>query len=313
MTSLAALRRLAAAFATVLIAPCVLAQSAPLRETLQHGDLARTYLMQVPRGGSATVPLVILLHGGTQDAERIWPRTRWPEVARREGVLLVAPDAVDGNWNDGRRVYLSGGDPTAIDDVGFLSELVGSLVARHRADPGRVFVTGASNGGAMAWRFACERSEIVTAIAPVIATMLSDPDRRCPASRPVAVLAIFGTADPLMPFDGSPVRTRTGQMSEPRLSAAASVQWWAQRNGCGTTPVAEDLPDRVTTDGSTVRRFVYPGCPFNADAIRIDVLGGGHTWPGGRTGWLQKQVLGPTNRDIDAAETAWNFFRERRR
>jgi polyhydroxybutyrate depolymerase len=44
--------------------------------------------------------------------------------------------------------------------------------------------------------------------------------------------------------------------------------------------------------------------------LRVD--GGGHTWPGGAQ-YLPVAWIGHTNRDIDATETIWRFFKDARR
>lgn len=294
---------------------CNAEAASPESVEFRHDGLVRTYLIARPADRAPrALPVVVLLHGGTQNAARAWRQTRLPQIAQRERFLLVAPNAMDGTWNDGRSVHLSGVNPRDVDDVGFIVALVAHLVDTGLADASRVYVTGASNGGFMTWRLACERGELVAAIAPVIATMPLDADGQCASAPALPVLSIFGTLDPLVPYDGSPTRTRTGEMTERRLSARQSTDWWASHSGCSSPPRSESLPDKAPGDGSTVVRTSYEGCREGAEVVRMDVVGGGHTWPGSsRRGWLRKRFLGPTNRDIDAAEEIWSFFQRHRR
>lgn len=79
-------------------------------------------------------------------------------------------------------------DRQGVDDVGFLSALIGKLSADYGIPPGRVFATGMSAGGFMATRLACDRADLVSAIAPVAGTLGSGV--RCAPSRPVSVMQI---------------------------------------------------------------------------------------------------------------------------
>ncbi len=72
-------------------------------------------------------------------------------------------------------------------------------MAEGSVDPGRVFVTGVSNGAMLAYRYACEEAERVQAIASVAGSVTVED---CRPSRPVSVLELRGSADPLVPFEG---------------------------------------------------------------------------------------------------------------
>ena len=49
-----------------------------------------------------------------------------------------------------------------------------------------------------------------------------------------------------------------------------------------------------------------------ATPLVVALHGGGHTWPGGYQ-YLPEFLIGKTNRDLDASETIWNFFKGYRR
>ncbi len=283
---------------------------------LVHNGLTRTYFYQAAPGpgrsaqsGAAKPPLILALHGGTLDAGSWWQRGELPQVAREAGAILVAPNAVGGNWNDGRTIFTSGSDPTKIDDVGFLSALIDEMVAKRGADPQRVYLIGPSNGGNMTWRMACERGDKIAAIAPVISTMLAGPETYCAAARPMPVIAFFGTEDQLMRYDGASVPTRDGRQSEPRLAAPATTDFWARVNGCGLEPSRADLPDVEPADATRVARYAYD-CRKGAEVVRYDVIGGGHLMPGTPTPRIEAlaNLLGRGNQDISAEALAVAFF-----
>ena len=74
------------------------------------------------------------------------------ELAEREGFIVVCPEGIENNWNDGRVNERNRAHIEDIDDVGFLRALIQQLGMTHNVDPDRIYVTGASNGGMMSLR-----------------------------------------------------------------------------------------------------------------------------------------------------------------
>lgn len=56
---------------------------------------------------------------------------------RRYGFVVAYPDGIDASWADGRGASVP---PAGVDDVGFLSALIGKLSADYGIPPGRVFM-----------------------------------------------------------------------------------------------------------------------------------------------------------------------------
>jgi polyhydroxybutyrate depolymerase len=308
------LARCVAWISCVILVALGVAANATAREErwILHDGIERSYLIETPDlVESSRPPLVILLHGGTQSASRVWRQTILPELARTHGFILAAPNAVDAHWNDHRTVLFGTNSPSDADDVGFIATLIDDIVANDGADPSRVYVTGASNGGFMSFRVACELTERVAAVGAVIASMPIGPDTYCRPSVPIPIIMIAGTIDPYIPFDGGVVTVR-GRNSEPTLAVPDVARFWARNNGCSLTPTVEDLFDRTSRDRSTVQQWAFDACSSNAPVLLYVVNGGGHMWPtagalptGAR---LAATVLGPVNRDIDASMALWNFF-----
>jgi polyhydroxybutyrate depolymerase len=279
--------------------------------TVDVGGLSRTAILQEPKQAGGRVPVVIALHGGTRQASDIFDRTSWPQIARREGVLLVAPQGENNQWNDGRASTISGKESTA-DDVAFLSALIDVLVRDHNADPRAIFLTGVSNGGLMTMRFACERGSSVGAAAPVIATLPQALATTCRSASPVPALFMAGTADPLMTYDGKPsaILAKRGDTA-PMLSMPATLDLWRQRNRCEDKGTARDLPDLNKNDQSTVTRIDYGPCASGAPVVHYRINGGGHQLPSLQPQQMSSrfsQFLGPQNSDIDGPEEVWRFF-----
>ena len=268
------------------------AQSAP--RSLQVGGVARTYLVHVPPRAPASggYPIVLLLHGAGGSGRRIAAHTGMDRIADREGFIAVYPDGLERRWNDGRRGL------SAADDVAFIRSLLDTLRRQYRVDSTRIFASGISNGAMLAHRLACDLPGVFAAIAPVAGAMPAAIAERCRQPK-VSMIAIQGTADRLVPYAGGSVGERG-----PVLSARATAEHWARASGCGATPAAESLPDRIR-DGTRIQRFTWTGC--DRGIALYAVIGGGHTWPGGPGG--TSRLIGSTTREIDGAEVIWGFFR----
>jgi polyhydroxybutyrate depolymerase len=132
----------------------------------------------------------------------------------------------------------------------------------------------------------------------------------CHPARPLPLLLMNGTADPLIPYAGGVVEDRRG--SADYLSTADTLAFWRRVNGCAKADgAASNLPDRNREDASTVTR-IESQCPAGRELLLYRVNGGGHRIPDGRADArltrLVDALLGVQNRDIDAPELIWNFF-----
>jgi len=278
-------------------ARCALAAPNDPSATFEFGGLSRTYLVHVPSGHPTG--LVVNLHGGGSNGSQQERLTNFDAIADANGFVVVYPDGIDNNWADGRGA--SEPDRRGVDDVGFLTALAGKLQNEHGIDPGHVFATGMSNGGFMANRLGCDRADVFAAVAPVAGTLGAGV--ACNPSRPVAVLEVHGTADPLVPFNGGTMRGRGG--TSDIVSAPAMVDRWRTADGCQGAPASETLPG--TGDGTVVHRFASTSCAAGTAVVFYQVDDGGHTWPGGPQ-YLPKAIIGPTTHAFGASDAIGQFF-----
>ena len=278
-------------------ARCALAAPNDPSATFEFGGLSRTYLVHVPPGHPTG--LVVNLHGGGSNGSQQERLTNFDAIADANGFVVVYPDGIDNNWADGRGA--SEPDRRGVDDVGFLTALAGKLQNEHGIDPGHVFATGMSNGGFMANRLGCDRADVFAAVAPVAGTLGAGV--ACNPSRPVAVLEVHGTADPLVPFNGGTMRGRGG--TSDIVSAPAMVDRWRTADGCQGAPASETLPG--TGDGTVVHRFASTSCAAGTAVVFYQVDDGGHTWPGGPQ-YLPKAIIGPTTHAFGASDAIGQFF-----
>jgi polyhydroxybutyrate depolymerase len=98
--------------------------------------------------------------------------TNFSSKADASNFLVVYPNGrkfLTQTWNAGT---CCGNSVTFnVDDVGFIVKMIDSLKANYNIDTTRIYLTGASNGGMMAYRLACERADLFAAVAPVATTM----------------------------------------------------------------------------------------------------------------------------------------------
>ncbi|MGQ3058744.1 MAG: alpha/beta hydrolase family esterase [Nevskia sp.] len=263
--------------------------------TMNVAGVTRRYLSMRPTAPTANLPMLLLLHASGVTPEAMASLTEVADYAATQGFWVVLPAAVGGVWKD---------DPlkTGSDDVNFITALITQLGGQG-ADPARIYAAGYSNGGFMATRLACAASDRIAAFAVVAATTRYGVSSTCgtPLSRPK--VWFVGTADTIVPIAGA-LDLR---------SADSTLAFWNSRQGCAGV-LASSLPNRSTTDGTTVQLTRYTGCSGSAPggtAVEnqvYTVTGGGHAWPGGLV-----STTGVISQDIKATGLIWNFVRSYRR
>ncbi len=280
----------AAQVATTRPAPCTSGSLRPgLHRGLQvhaGGLLPRTFDLNIPSGRESgqLLPVVFVLHPLTQNRE--WGKLAADMVAKSEseGFIAVFPEGTLGSWNGG--TCCGAASQTSVDDVLFIREIHARLRDLACMDPSRVYATGLSNGAFMSHRLACEASDIITAVAPV-AGVLGIPQSECRPTRPVPVLQIHGTADPLVPYRG-------GLLGD---SVPDTVAAWVRRDGCVGSPVE-------TFRQGAASCVTYPSCDGDAEVSLCTVEGGGHCWFGEPICFV-----GHDPRSLRATDVVWSFLR----
>lgn len=274
--------------------------------TLEHGGHQRSWLAYVPAAKSPSPALVLVMHGSLGDGEQMREATRYgfDVLAERHGFIAVYPDGYERHWNDCR----GGADYAAnlenIDDVGFLRALVARMVDEQGVDPARVFATGLSNGGQMAYRLGLEAPDLVAGIAAMAAS-LADPIACEPAGGAVAALVMNGTEDPVNPYEGGLVEI-FGNTSRGRvLSSAATAGYWAGLAGYDGEGERSRWPRRVPDDDTWVESVEWSG-QGRVPVSLVTIYGGGHTVP--NPVFSLPRILGPTSHQLDGPEVIWAFF-----
>ena len=239
------------------------------------------------------------MHGLGSNAAQQQFYTAMDAVADTGNFIVVYPNGMpsdtigDGKqWNVGQNTPFHSG----VDDVGFLSSLLDSLLSFYSIDTTRIYSTGMSMGGFMSYRLACELEHRIAAIASVTGVMLDSLPHYCQNYQPIPVLQMHGTSDSIVPYNGL----------AGLVSVENTVSHWIQHNNCSTTPTTTTFPDIFTNDNCTVEKFHYAAGDDSSEVILYKVTNGGHSWPGG----FPVPSLGNTNMDITATHEIWHFFRQ---
>ena len=133
-----------------------------------------------------------------------------------------------------------------------------------------------------------------------------------PAQGKVSVLLINGTDDPIVPYGGGAVGLRHHQ-TDSVLSNEATRDFWLRSDGLWSrAPAIFTFPSLGASDPTRATRDVY-GSDAGPQVETIVIQGGGHVEPSLRYhyGWLYSRLVGTQNRDLESAEEAWTFFRNK--
>jgi polyhydroxybutyrate depolymerase len=326
---------LAACVCTLAFATPVCAQET--QEKVEVNEVTRSFVLHLPAGYSADhhYPVVILFHGSNQDADDLERITHFNQLADKEGIITIFPRA-QGKWNFGvhaetpsqgpqrygrRRGFGypgggGGGYPGGgrggqnpeetrnhtepADDIAFVGEILDQVALKDSLDVHRVYATGLGDGGFMAERLGCAMADRIAAIGAVGASF--PKTMTCLPSRPISVLLIDGTADPLVPYKGGTYKER----HFPVLSAEKSAEAWAKFDRCSEKPAQGKIP-AGDKGGKETKTFTFSGCQADAQVDLYAVKDGGNTWPGGEVFTTESEV-GKTSNALSATDSLWNFF-----
>jgi polyhydroxybutyrate depolymerase len=272
-------------------------------------DSDRWFLLTTPlaHDGTTPLPLVLDLHGLSEGADVHSRMSDLATDADEEGFVVVMPEGegTPVRW----RIGLT---PEDNPDLQFAIDLLDQLEAKLCIDTSRVYATGLSNGAFFSSVLGCSLSDRIAAIAPIAGVIHPEG---CATTRPVPVLSMHGTADPILLFNGG-VGGRLNEVlengpgaetTEEALPEAdldgegypANIRAWAEANGCSPDPSDERVSD-------TVLRQTWD-CPPEGATEFLVMEGGGHSWPGSEFSKLVENVVGPTD-DLDANTEIWAFF-----
>lgn len=220
-------------------------------------------------GGSVPTPLVLYFHGAGGSATGSDASSGWSELADRDRFLVVYPQGLQFGQGGPAAWASAGTVDYGIDDLAFVRTLLAQVESRFCVARGAVFATGMSSGGGMAGYLACALSSQIAAVAPVAGNHYTLTKLGCRPRRPVALLEIHGTADPVVPYQGIPARIDPGW---PLPSIPSWVSAWARLDRCRPRARKNTVAPRQTL-------LTYTGCAPGGGVELYRLEGGGHTYP----------------------------------
>ncbi|MBN1562404.1 MAG: prolyl oligopeptidase family serine peptidase [Anaerolineae bacterium] len=301
-------------FISPVVVPCTPAE-AQIR-TLPPGDyertiivdgLERSFKVHIPQGvyANGPAPLIIGLHGLSSNNELFEIYTEMDAKADELGFIVVYPNGTGDKelaWNAGHCCNLQ--PRNNVDDVAFIRELVAAMQKLLNIDANRIYATGMSNGGMLAYRLAAEASDIFAAVGPVAASIGGIPQTGWPEviirapTAPVSIIAINGMKDNYVSYTGGEA---TGQFTDGRtdVSVAESIGFWVVHNGCDPEPATDiSFAGNIITDTFA--------CPDGIDVVLITIVDGEHAWPGSPV--EPAPSLPQPNQQISATDMILKFF-----
>ncbi|MEO8312534.1 MAG: PHB depolymerase family esterase, partial [Caldimonas sp.] len=271
-----------------------------------------------------SLPLVVMLHGCTQDPDDFAAGTRMNELAQEEGFFVLYPaQAPRSNshkcWNwfspaDQRR---GSGEPA------LLAGMVRHVMQTHPVDADRIYVAGLSAGGAMAAILANEYPELFAAagihsgvahgaahdVASAFSVMKSGPAAATSWPSPGAAgwpaqareatsnASTRRVAVPVIVFHGDADATVSAANGDAVIAAALG----------SVGAMAEKVSDRSPNDQRRFARTVWraPDAPADAPTLAEHwvVHGAPHAWSGGDSSGSYTDPDGP-----DASREMLRFF-----
>jgi polyhydroxybutyrate depolymerase len=272
---------------------------------ISSSGIDRHFYLHSPDSANKRYPVLLAFHGGGGTALNAEKQFGFSQLADRYGFVVVYPQGMNKQWNDGRAAPSKG---EAYDDVQFVRDILRHLPGIcPQADTSQVFSTGMSNGGFFSFYLAYTLNGVIDAIAPVCASIPKDLESPYTLPVPIPMLYIAGTADPLVKYKGGWV----GFANEDNgrgysMPAEWTLHRWLVMTGTPDKPVVSKITDMDKNDGSTATKYSYyrNDKPF-VEFIKVE--NGGHGWPGGRQ-YLPKVLIGQLCNDFSASEMIIRFF-----
>jgi poly(hydroxyalkanoate) depolymerase family esterase len=254
----------------------------------EHG--ARRYRLYVPtarHARSGGPPLVVMLHGCTQDAEDFARGTRADSAAERAGALVLYPEQPASanpqrcwNWFDPAHQSRGAGEPA------ILAGLTRKVAREMEVDPDRVFVAGISAGGSMAQILVASYPDLFHGLAvhsaPAyrsardVSTALQVLQHGAPDAAGLAAVAVTAMGPRAKPVPTLVIHGET----DPVVRVANAEQVFVQWSGVAEATGAPTVP---------VQLWVIPGL--------------GHAWAGGSAAGTWTDPTAP-----DATARIFEFF-----
>ena len=265
---------------------------------------SRNYKLYVPQrqpGGRRA--LLIMLHGGTQDADNFAAGTRMNALAEKHGFLVAYPvqsrsanASLCWNWFKPEDQIRDAGEPCII--AGITNE----IISEFEIDPRRVFIAGLSAGGAMAAVMGATYPELYVAVG-----IHSGLPYQCATDLPSAFSAMRGDT-------GRKRRKSRANLSSDHSLRTPTIIFHGVADHIVHPSNAAKMVEALARTGDTTVRVMVPSGRTCTHAVTRDptgtimieqwlIHGSGHAWSGGSLDGTYTDPRGP-----DASSEMLRFF-----
>ncbi len=277
-------------------------------ETLNHEGRVRSYTYYIPDQIHENPSLVIALHRARSNGSdlRETMNYRYEELADKYKFIVLYPDGYEGNWNDCRKAPNDSAHKLNINDTGFISTLIDLFIKKYSINKNHIYVTGFSAGGHMTLKLAASIPDKISKFAPALTQMPVPDNYNCEEiKKPVSILLINGTTDPISPFNGGEVSIMKFIKQGKVLSVSETVNYFLKLNNLVKKPVVTDIPSSNNDPDFRIEKKVW--LEENKSSLyQFIIYGGGHTLPG--TNPLPSIIFGKTFKDYLIADEIIKFF-----
>lgn len=288
------------------------------KKTGQTGSKDRKYTVHLPTGysGDKTYPLVMVIHGCTQDQKKFQHDTEFDRVSDKEGFIVVYPfiTTYDGMRNENcwgfwfdAEIHRGAGE------VGDLNGIIQEVSNDYNVDANRVHVTGLSSGGAITTALMVAYPDVIASGAPgagiaygetsstVTFKVCSNPGVFESVGQTVSEMnAEMGANKRLVPML---VLHATDDCVVPVQAANNNRDAWLSAFNIDSTPHTVNSGTTLGMPWTHKKYGTLEGRPSNVETLYVTVNGQhNHGWVGAESG-ENAFPNGP-----DWSQMAWDFF-----
>lgn len=271
-----------------------------------HGGIERYYKVHIPPQfiPQKAMPLLLSFHGGGGDMSIQATDEFYKLISKsdKEGFIIAFPNGYSAfksgklaTWNAGN--CCGAARDKNVDDVSFIKELIERLKKQLPINEKKIFASGMSNGGMMAYRLACELPNTFRAIAAVAGT---DNTKSCTPTKAISILHIHAKDDDHVLFKGGAGKfaADASQITDFK-SVPDTIAKWVKLNKCTLGP-------KKVLEKNQSYCELYT-CPGNNEVQLCVTSSGGHSWPGGK----KPRGESHSSTDLSATDVIWDFFKNK--
>jgi polyhydroxybutyrate depolymerase len=266
-------------------------------DSMVFDGLERTYFVHLPQNYNSSVSysLIFAMHGGgALGYQGIEGQSQLSELSDLENFIVVYPEGLERlgfrTWNAGD--CCPSASALGTNDIGFIDALLEKLKLEISINEKKVYATGFSNGGQLAYKLANRypnKFAAVSAVAGVLQDFPFDPSRKVP------VIHFHSYQDPTAPYNGGFSDAPFIDFEFP--SVDSTLLLIANNYNCGL------IKQTIFSNPTTYDFFRYSNCDNNVQIELYVSQDSGHTWPGG-----QAFANMPITNHFNASNLMWEFF-----